>query len=76
MVKQIPSRMRRLLLFFCLSATVCGCSADSAKRITYETLQNVRQQQCQKEQAADCDKRQSYDDYQQQLKKSQENTSQ
>jgi hypothetical protein len=40
-----------------------GCSGDMAKRTAYETLQNVRQQECLKASADNCDKRESYDDY-------------
>jgi outer membrane biogenesis lipoprotein LolB len=40
-----------------------GCSADSAKRTAYETLQNVRQQECIRNGAQDCGQRESYDDY-------------
>lgn len=40
-----------------------GCSADSVKRIAYETLQNVRQQECMRNPAQDCGQQESYDDY-------------
>jgi hypothetical protein len=57
----------RLCLFF-LIFTLCGCSADTVKRLTYEAGQNLRQQQCQKNlSATDCNTRQSYDSYQQNL---------
>jgi hypothetical protein len=42
---------------------IAGCSSDMAKRTAYETLQNVRQQECLKGSAENCDKRESYDDY-------------
>ncbi len=45
-----------------------GSSSGSAQRTTYETLQNVGQQDCRKNPAADCPKRESYDDYQRQRK--------
>lgn len=45
-----------------------GCSTDSAKTITYETLQNMGQQQCEKSLSPDCPKRESYDDYQRKRK--------
>lgn len=40
-----------------------GCSADAAKRTTYETLQNVREQECRKNPSLDCEKREHYEDY-------------
>lgn len=50
---------------FCLLAITLfsGCSTDQAKRTAYETLQNVRQQECLKNWSADCGKRESYEDY-------------
>ena len=54
----------------CLAAIilVSGCSSESAKRTAYETLQNVREQECLKNPSADCGKRQSYEDYERQRK--------
>jgi len=43
---------------------VAACSTETAKRTTYETLQNLRQQECRKNGDADCQKRESYDEYQ------------
>lgn len=40
-----------------------GCSANSVKRIAYDTLQNVRQQECMRNLAQDCGQQESYDDY-------------
>ncbi len=71
----IPMGLRRTHVLLAVLSAVYGCSADSAKRITYETLQNIQQQQCLKAQGLDCDKRQSYDDYQRQLKKEQDKPS-
>jgi len=45
-----------------------GCSTGSAKRTTYETLQNIRQQECLKTPSADCEKREYYDDYERKRK--------
>ncbi|MBI5430012.1 MAG: hypothetical protein HY938_06080 [Nitrosomonadales bacterium] len=45
-----------------------GCSSDTARRTTYETLQNVRQQECLKTPSSDCGKRESYEDYQRKRK--------
>jgi hypothetical protein len=48
-------------LFFCVVMT--ACSSEGVKRTTYETLQNVGEQQCEKELSSDCPERQSYDEY-------------
>jgi len=45
-----------------------GCSSDTAKRTAYETLQNVREQECLKSPAMDCGRRDSYEDYERQRK--------
>lgn len=46
-----------------------GCSTDTAKRTAYETLQNVHQQEClNNPSASNCEKRESYDDYQRRRK--------
>jgi len=46
-----------------LALCIAGCAAETWKRTTYETLQNVNQQACEKTPGVDCP-RQSYDDYQ------------
>lgn len=51
------------ILFLAIIALATGCSNDIAKRTAYETLQNVRQQECMKNPSIDCGKRESYDDY-------------
>jgi hypothetical protein len=43
---------------------VCGCSSESLKRIGYETLQNIKEQQCQKDLTSECPERESYENYQ------------
>jgi len=43
---------------------VVACSTETAKRTTFETLQNLRQQECRENRGTDCQKRESYDDYQ------------
>ncbi len=58
-----------LLLGLSMIALVSGCSGETAKRTAYETLQNVREQECLNyPSASDCVKRGSYDDYQRQRK--------
>jgi hypothetical protein len=41
-----------------------GCGGDAGARTAYETVQNMRQQECLKNLSSDCDKRDSYDEYQ------------
>ena len=45
-----------------------GCSSEAARRTAYETLQNVRQQECLKTPSAACEKREYYDDYERKRK--------
>lgn len=40
-----------------------GCSAETAKRTTYETLQNIRQQECSRTPSVDCEKKDSLEVY-------------
>jgi len=35
---------------------LAGCSAETAKRTTYETLQNIHQQECSRAPSVDCEK--------------------
>jgi len=42
---------------------VSACSTEAAKRTTFETLQNLRQQECRKNGDADCQNRENYDKY-------------
>jgi len=45
-----------------------GCSSETVKRTTYETLQNIREQECMKNPSSDCSRRDTYDQYQKQRK--------
>jgi curli biogenesis system outer membrane secretion channel CsgG len=58
------------LLCLAIVALVSGCSSETAQRTAYETLQNVREQECLKnpDSRSDCGKHDSYDDYQRQRK--------
>ena len=47
---------------------ISSCSSESLKRTGYETLQNIGQQQCEKELSSECQERESYDDYQKKRK--------
>jgi hypothetical protein len=57
--------MKNMKRLFVLGVIILstGCSADSAKRTAYETLQNVRQRECMRNPAQDCGQRENYDDY-------------
>jgi uncharacterized lipoprotein len=65
-IKRIAGIIFSVILVSCLAA----CSTEKLKRAGFETLQNVKQQQCQKESPEGCDERQSYDTYQDKLKES------
>jgi len=41
-----------------------GCTKEAMKRTGYETVQNIGQQQCEKDLSSDCTERDSYDAYQ------------
>jgi hypothetical protein len=56
------------LLFPAIIVILSGCSSEAAKRAAYETMQNVREQECLKNPAMDCGKRGNYEDYQRQRK--------
>ena len=56
--------MRTLIVFAVLLALLQACSADTAKRLTYESVQTMRQQECNKDLTTPCPPRQSYNDYQ------------
>jgi hypothetical protein len=63
--------MAKFIRELCLAIAllVSGCSSEAAKRTAYETLQNVREQECLKNpSASECGKRDSYDDYQRKRK--------
>ncbi|MFC1588725.1 hypothetical protein ACFL3P_00465 [Pseudomonadota bacterium] len=57
--------MQRALVIFLTSLLMiaAGCSQELVKRTTYETLQNVRQQECSREPSVDCEKRDSLEVY-------------
>ena len=58
----------RILPCLAAIALASGCSSDTAKRTAYETMQNVRQQECMKNPSLSCEKRESYDDYERKRK--------
>lgn len=59
--------MRRIKTITCVPLVLglCGaCGADWPQRLGYHAVQNAGQLQCQKAMANDCERRQSYDEYQ------------
>lgn len=61
----------QLLLIAFAIFIVSGCSTETWKRTGYETLQNVKAQQCAKEPSSEaCSERESYNTYQDKLKDS------
>lgn len=61
-------RLLAIMWLFISVGYLSGCSADNVQRLSYETIQNLRQQQCEKNRATQCNQRQSYDQYQEELK--------
>ena len=51
------------LLLAALLAAACASCTESWKRTGYETLQNINQQQCEKNLSRKCDERKSYEAY-------------
>lgn len=63
---------RRTLLFIAgFLALVQGCTSESVKRTSFETLQNIREEQCAKDLSGKCPPRETYDEYQSKLKEGQ-----
>jgi hypothetical protein len=60
--RSIINLLKSVLLVTLLPA-VCACSTESWKQTGYETLQNIRQQQCEKNLSMECVERKSYEAY-------------
>jgi len=56
------------IVFLIFVVLVSGCSSETAKRTAYETLQNLYEQECMKNPALDCEKRESYEEYERKRK--------
>lgn len=54
-----------------LGLILSACSREAVQRTTYETLQNLGEQQCEKDLSAECSERQSYDEYRRSRQESQ-----
>lgn len=57
----------KFFLIFALTmvlAATLGCSGESFKRATFDSMQNYSREQCLKDPGVECPERESYDDYQ------------
>jgi hypothetical protein len=55
--------IKKVTLLILVLGVVQTCSSDSLKRSAYETMENIRQQECHKDLSSKCPERQSYEDY-------------
>jgi hypothetical protein len=55
--------IKKITLLSVILGVVQACTPASLKRTAYETMENVRQQECQKDLSSECPERQSYEDY-------------
>ena len=53
-----------VLSLLAIIAVAQGCSRDSLKRVTFDSMQNYSRQECLKNPDAECPEREGYDDYQ------------
>jgi hypothetical protein len=72
LIRSTVNPLNTVLLATLLTA-VCGCSTESWKRTGYETLQNIKQQQCEKNLSKECEERKSYDTYQREIEEAETN---
>ncbi len=56
--------IKKITLMIVTFGAVLACTSESLKRTAYETMENVRQQECHKDLSSECPERQSYEDYQ------------
>ena len=54
-----------LLVVTFIGLSLQACSTESIKRTSYETLENIRLQDCHKDPSTDCTDREGYDEYRQ-----------
>lgn len=62
----------RPILIAAILLLLSGCATETWKRTAYETAQNLREQQCQKDLTAECAPREGYDDYMRQRQEAQD----
>jgi len=61
-------RLWQILSTAAMLVLPAACSGDTAKRTSFETLQNLREQQCHHDLSGNCPPRESYEEYQRQRK--------
>lgn len=61
-------RKARVFLLVGIVCLMPACSREAVKRTGYETLQNIKEQQCEKDLSSECPERESYDAYQKEKK--------
>jgi hypothetical protein len=64
----------KIMLLALLALATSGCSRETLKRTSYETMRNMEQQRCleQDPSAAPCPKGESYDEYQRRRQESEQ----
>jgi hypothetical protein len=55
--------IKKVTLLIIVLGVVQACTSDSLKRSAYETMENIRPQECHKNLSSECPERQSYEDY-------------
>ncbi len=63
--------MKATILYLSLVIMIMlpACSADTSRRAAYDSLQNMSDMDCRSNPGANCPEKQSYDEYQRDLKK-------
>jgi hypothetical protein len=56
--------INKVTLMTIIFGVVQACTSDSLKRTAYETMENLKQQECHKDLSNKCPERQRYEDYQ------------
>jgi len=56
--------IKKVTLLIVIIGVIQACTSESLKRTTYESMENVRQQQCHEDLSSECPERQRYEDYQ------------
>lgn len=59
------TRLARLIASSLPAVLLLACSATDVRQTAYETVQNMADQQCDKDLSSNCRERQSYSEYQQ-----------
>jgi hypothetical protein len=67
MQRRSAINLLKSVLLVTLLPAVCACSTESWKQTGYETLQNIHQQQCEKNFSMECGERKSYEAYKREI---------